>query len=75
MSSILTKQLIGEDAMSSLADREVFRTGRPLSRPSVPTFEVWFWIGLTVATVIMIAAAVAGSYAGLVPPEIVFVGP
>jgi hypothetical protein len=75
MSSIFNKQLIGEDTMSSLADREAFRTERPLSRRSVPDFELWFRIGLVVVAVIMIAAAVAGSYAGLLPPETFFVGP
>jgi hypothetical protein len=61
--------------MSSLADREAFRAERPLSRWSAPTFEVWFWIGLAVVTGMMIAAAVASSYAGLAPPETFFVGP
>jgi hypothetical protein len=62
--------------MSSLADREVFRTGRPLSRPSVLRFELWFWIALIVLTAVMIAAAVAASaYTDYAPPETFFVGP
>ena len=61
--------------MSSLADREAFRTERPLSRPSVSRFELWFWTALIVFAAGMIAAAVAGSYAGLLPPEAFFVGP
>lgn len=61
--------------MSSLANREVFRTERPLSRPSVSRFELWVWTALIVFAAVMIAAAVAGSYAGLLPPEGFFVGP
>jgi hypothetical protein len=36
---------------------------------------LWFWTALIVFAAVMIAAAVAGSYAGLLPPETVFVGP
>jgi hypothetical protein len=61
--------------MSSLADREAFRTGRPLSRRSVSRFELWVWAALIVFAAVMIAGAVAGSYAGLLPPETFFVGP
>ncbi len=62
--------------MSSLANREVFRTGRPLSRPSVSRFELWVWIALIVLAAVTIAAAVAASsYTDYAPPETFFVGP
>jgi hypothetical protein len=67
---------MGEDAMSSLADREAFRTERPLTRPSVSRFELWFWTALVVLVAVMIAGAVAASsYTGYAPPETFFVGP
>jgi len=62
--------------MSSLANREAYRTGRPLSRPSGSRFELWFWLALIVLTAVTIAGAVAASsYTDYAPPETFFVGP
>jgi hypothetical protein len=62
--------------MSSLAGREAFRTGTPLSRPSVSRFELWFWIALVVLAAVTIAGAIAASsYTDYAPPETFFVGP
>jgi predicted lysophospholipase L1 biosynthesis ABC-type transport system permease subunit len=72
----LHQTLIGEDAMSSLADRQFFRAGKPLSRPSVSRFELWLWMALIALAAVMIAAAAAvSSYTDYVPSEAVFVGP
>jgi hypothetical protein len=62
--------------MSSLADREAYRTGRSESQRSVSPTELLFWTVLALITAAMFAAAVAGSsYTDLLPPETFFVGP
>ena len=62
--------------MSSIADREAFRTQRPSTRPSVSRFELWFWIALVVLVAVMITGAVAASsYTNYAPPETFYVGP
>jgi anti-sigma-K factor RskA len=62
--------------MSSIADREVWRTGRPVSRPTGWRTELVFWLVLLVLAAVMIAAAVAGAYCGVQPPSETFlVGP
>ena len=47
--------------MSSIADREAWRTGRPVSRPTGWRIELVFWLVLLAMAAVMIAAAVAGA--------------
>jgi hypothetical protein len=62
--------------MSSLADRETYRTARSPSRRSVSRTELLFWAALALITAAMFAAAIAGSsYTDQLPPETFFVGP
>jgi hypothetical protein len=62
--------------MSSLANREAYRTERSASQRSVSRTELLFWAVLALITIAMFAAAVAGSsYTDQLPPETFFVGP
>ena len=51
--------------MSSIADREAWRTGRPVSRPTGWRIELVFWLVLLAMAAVMIAAAVAGAFYGI----------
>ena len=63
--------------MSSIADREAWRTGRPVSRPTGWRIELVFWLVLLAMAAVMIAAAVAGAFYGIqaAPSETFLVGP
>jgi hypothetical protein len=62
--------------MSSIADREAWRTGKPVSRPTGWRTELLFWLVLLVFAGAMIAAAVAAAFYGIqAPSETFFVGP
>jgi hypothetical protein len=73
---IFTKQPIGEDIMSTIADREAYRPRKSVSQPTASRPELFFWAALALIGVAVIAAAFAGSsFAAQVPPETFFVGP
>ena len=62
--------------MSSIADREAWRTGRPVSRPTGWRTELVFWLVLAAFAAVMIAAAVASAFYGIqAPSETFLVGP
>jgi len=63
--------------MSSIADREAWRTGRPVSRPTGWRIELVFWLVLLAMAAVMIAAASAGAFYGIqaAPSETFLVGP
>jgi hypothetical protein len=62
--------------MSSIADREAWRTGRPVSRPTGWRTELVFWLVLLALAAAMIAGAVAGAFYGIqAPSETFLVGP